>query len=76
MSRFARGKRALGICDRCGGTFKLATLMEERVRGHAQGNRVCTSCWDPDHPQNWFGSKTPVDAEALRDPRPDTKPGR
>lgn len=73
---FASGKHALGICDRCGATCKLLSLKEETVKGHPQGNLVCDSCWDPDHPQNWAGEKTPQDNEALRDPRPDTDPGR
>lgn len=74
--KYASGKRALGICDRCGLTYKLNTLKDETVRAMARNVLVCVTCWDSDHPQNWSGSETPVDAEVLQDPRPDTDPGR
>lgn len=68
---FARGARALGICDRCGARFLLATLREEVVMGRPKNNRVCDSCFDPDHPQNWLGATPIVDPQALRFSRPD-----
>lgn len=69
--KFASGKHALGLCDRCGLTFKLSALREERVKRIPTGNRVCDSCYDPDHPQNFQGEQELVDAVALRNPRPD-----
>jgi hypothetical protein len=70
-NQFASEKRAVGICDRCGQRFKLATLKSESVRGKKLSNRVCSVCWDEDHPQNWQGARPVVDAQALRNPRPD-----
>lgn len=74
--KFASGKHALGICDRCGGTCKLMSLRTEYIKRRPVGNLVCESCWDPDHPQNMQGEQIITDAEALRNPRPDTDPGR
>ena len=69
---YSSGKHALGICDGCGGTFKLLALKDERVKRQLQKVLKCDDCRDPDHPQNFFGEKVVVDGEALRDPRPDT----
>lgn len=69
--QFASEKRAVGFCDRCGQRFKLKTLKSESVRGKSLRNRVCPSCWDPDHPQNWQGTQDLSDPQALRNPRPD-----
>lgn len=71
MGRYASGARAQAICDRCGLTVKYVSLREEVVRGRRTGLRVCRSCFDPDHPQNYVGVKPVTDAQALRDPRPD-----
>jgi hypothetical protein len=68
---FARGNRALGICDRCGQRFLLNTLREETVAGVGRNNRVCDSCFDSDHPQNWLGRTPVIDPQALRFSRPD-----
>lgn len=76
MAKFAIGKHALGICDRCGGTYLLSELRGERVKRKPVNNLVCDECYDPDHPQNMYGEKSPQDAEALRNPRPDTATGR
>lgn len=69
--QFASEKRAVGYCDRCGQRFKLKTLKSESVRGKSLRNRVCTGCWDMDHPQNWQGTQDMSDPQALRNPRPD-----
>ena len=75
--KYASKRHALGICDRCGLTFGLQELRCETVAGMRQNMLVCDDCWDKDHPQNMQGkTPVPVDAEALRDPRPDTDPGR
>ena len=68
---FAAGKKAFGFCDRCGFRAKLSALKGETVRGKPKYNRVCPSCWDPDHPQNFQGMQDMSDPQALRDPRPD-----
>lgn len=68
---YAIGKRALGICDRCGFRFRLNTLKHESVRGVQRSMLVCSSCWDGDHPQNFQGVKPIFDPQALRDPRRD-----
>lgn len=73
---FASGKHALGICDGCGGTFKLHALRDEYVKRRPRNVLKCDDCRDPDHPQNFVGEKNPVDGIALRKPRPDTDPGR
>lgn len=69
---FARGSKAFGFCDRCGFRTPLARLKEEFTRGVSSNNRVCPACWDADHPQNFQGMQVVVDAQALKDPRPDT----
>lgn len=69
---FARGERALGVCDVCGFTYKLKTLRQTTVKGAPTGIRACPTCWDADHPQNFLGAQPVYDAEALRDARPDS----
>jgi hypothetical protein len=68
---FARGPRALGICDRCGFRFLINTLRSESVRGIKRTSLVCSSCYDPDHPQNFQGAVPVYDPQALRTTRPD-----
>lgn len=72
---FARGKKALGICDRCGLSYKLDQLRTERHNLNITNLLVCPECWDPDHPQNWQGRIDYSDPQALRNPRVDTTPG-
>ena len=71
-TEFAVGKKALGICDRCGLSYRLAQLREETVQGRRIGNRVCRSCFDKDHPQLFVGMHPVVDPQALRNARPDS----
>ena len=71
MGKFAVGKRALGICDRCGFQYKLNDLKYLTVNRNRTNWKVCDSCWEPDHPQNELGRFVVNDAQALRDPRPD-----
>lgn len=68
---FARGKKAFGFCDRCNFRAPLSRLKTEFVRGVAVNNRVCPTCFDKDHPQEFQGVVPVVDAIALRNPRPD-----
>lgn len=68
---YARGARALGICDKCGFRALLNTLRAPSIRGKKTGSLVCTSCFDADHPQNFQGSRPVYDPQALRRTRPD-----
>jgi hypothetical protein len=71
-SKFASGKYANGICDCCGFRYKLHDLAMPTIRGKRTGLLVCPTCFDPDHPQNFLDKYVTVDAQALRNPRPDT----
>lgn len=69
---YARGTRALGICDRCGLTYRLNRLQEQVINRTLSGLLVCPSCLDKDHPQYRLAEVDAVDPQALRNPRPDT----
>lgn len=69
--QYAHGSRALGICDTCGFRFRLNTLRAPSVKGVKTGLLVCSSCFDPDHPQNFQGERPIYDPQALRVTRPD-----
>lgn len=62
---YATGKRAIGLCQRCGFVYKL-----NRLRPDGETNLlVCATCYDVKHP-----AEEPVnvsDATALRRPAPD-----
>jgi hypothetical protein len=68
---FAKGRYALGLCDRCGRKYLLSELKDEVVHGKPRNVRVCSDCWDDDHPQLWSGDFDFADPQGLRDPRPD-----
>jgi hypothetical protein len=70
-AKFATGKYAKGICDICGVAWLLRELRTTTVRGRATNLLSCPICWDPDHPQNFLPEAIHVDAEALRNPRPE-----
>ena len=70
---FARGKRALGVCDVCGLVYKLTSLKPVIDNKVETGLRACRDCWDPDHPQNEVGWEDIYDPQALEDPRPDNR---
>lgn len=72
MPKFATGKHALGVCDRCGLQFKLNRLKALIIKGKRTNMLVCHACFDPDHPQLKLGEKPVQDPQALRNPRPDT----
>jgi hypothetical protein len=72
MAQYARGKRALGICDRTGFRYKLSDLVYEYNNGQRTGLRVGRDVADPDHPQNFLGRLRIVDPQSLRDSRPET----
>lgn len=71
MTKYAAGKYALGICDRCGFRYKLSSLKYETVNRKKTGLKVCSSCWDEDHPQNFVNELRPDDPRPLKDPRPE-----
>lgn len=71
-NRFASGKKAIAICDRCGQRFKLKQLKEEIIKTKRYNLLVCEECWDPDHPQLQLGMYPVDDPQALRNPRNDT----
>lgn len=65
MAGYARGKKALGECTRCGFAYRLAILREDGETHML----VCPTCYDEKHP-----SEYPVrtaDATGLRRPAPD-----
>jgi hypothetical protein len=71
-NRFASGKRAIAICDRCGQQFKLVELKKEIIKTKTYNLLVCKSCFDPDQPQLQLGMYPVDDPQALRNPRRDT----
>ena len=72
MSAYAVGRKAIGICDRCGFEYPLHELRKETINQFQVNLKVCPQCWDPDQPQTLLGKFPITDAQALRDPRPDT----
>lgn len=66
MSKFATGKYATAICDRCGFQVPYNEIKEEWT-----GLRVCADCWEPKHPQLEPTKKDLSDPKPLRHPRPD-----
>lgn len=71
-NRFASGRIAIAICDRCGQQFKLKELKTEVIKTKKYDLKVCKECWDPDHPQLQLGMYPVEDPQALRGPRRDT----
>ena len=71
-NRFASGKIAIAMCDRCGFRFKLRQLRELVIKTKKVNILVCPECWDPDHPQLQLGMYPVDDPQALRNPRRDT----
>jgi len=71
-NRFASGKNAIAICDRCGFRFKLTELKKEIIKTKVYNALVCPECWDPDQPQLQLGMYPVDDPQALRNPRRDT----
>tara|TARA_R100001086_G_scaffold90512_2_gene44649 strand:+ start:3463 stop:3777 length:315 start_codon:yes stop_codon:yes gene_type:complete len=69
---YAKSTKALGICDRCGFTYKLNELKYEVQNETRNGLRVCHNCFDPDQPQFKVGRLNTADPMALFDPRTDS----
>jgi hypothetical protein len=70
-NRFASGKNAIAICDRCGFQYKLKELKELIVKTKKINILVCFECWEPDQPQLQLGMYPVDDPQALRNPRND-----
>lgn len=70
--KFASGKYAWGMCDRCGIRARLLTLRVESKMGRQINLKTCETCWDADHPQNFLPKFVQNDPQALRWARPDT----
>ena len=71
MTKYARGSKAWGICDRTGFRYLLDDLVYEVQNGVRTGLRVGYDVVDPDHPQNHIGEVRVDEPQSLRDPRPD-----
>lgn len=70
-TKYATGKKAVSLCDRCSKKILLRRLRELIIKGKKTGLLVCPDCWDPDHPQLFLGTFPVNDPQALRTPRPD-----
>lgn len=71
-NRFASGKWAIAMCDRCGQQYKLKELKKLTIKTKQMNILVCHECWEPDQPQLSLGMYPVDDPQALRNPRPDT----
>jgi len=71
-NRYASGKNAIAMCDRCGQRFRLTELKTEIIKTKRYNLLVCKQCWDPDQPQLQLGMYPVDDPQALRNPRPDS----
>jgi len=70
-NRFASGKIAIAICDRCGFQFRLRELRTLIIKTQQVNILVCADCWEPDQPQLQLGMYPVDDPQALRNPRTD-----
>lgn len=71
-NRYASGKIAIAICDRCGFRYRLRELKELVIKTKRVNMLVCPECWEEDHPQLQLGMYPVDDPQALRNPRPDS----
>lgn len=65
---FASGKHALGFCDRCGWKYPLKELKREDEQTNL---RVCTTCFEEEHPQLDLDKILKTDSQAIQNARPD-----
>ena len=70
-NRFASGKKAIAICDRCGFQFRLKELKALVIKTKNVNIMVCKECWEPDQPQLQLGMYPVDDPQGLRNPRRD-----
>ncbi len=66
MPAYARGSKALGLCQRCGLRFLRRDLIFD---GYFPNMLVCQGCYDPRQPQEF--PVTVTDPEAIYRPSPD-----
>jgi hypothetical protein len=71
-NKFASGKYAIAECDRCGQRYMLKELKKLTIKTKTVNIKVCPECWEPDQPQLQIGMYPVSDAQAIREPRPDT----
>lgn len=69
---YAKGSRALGVCDRCGFAFRLNSLHFQQVEGRLTTLKVCPGCTDIDNEQWTLRYVDLSDNQNLREPRPET----
>ena len=67
-------RRTLGVCDRCGLEHKLRDLKHEVYARKRNGLRVCSDCFDGDHPRNIPYEGRYDDPAPVTDPRPGQDP--
>ena len=67
---------AVGDCDRCGLTFPLRKLKSLTIRFKKTNLRVCSACFESDHPQYRAGTFKVFDPQAIRSPRPEDNKDR
>ena len=70
-NKFASGKNAIAMCDRCGFQYKLKQLKGLVIKTKNVNILVCPSCWEPDQPQLQLGMYPVDDPQGLRNPRKD-----
>ena len=71
-NRYASGKTAIAMCDRCGFRYRLRDLKTLIIKTKNINLLVCSECWEPDQPQLQLGMYPVDDPQALRNPRTDT----
>lgn len=71
-TKYATGKVAIAICDRCGFKYQYKKLRKLTVKTKQVDLKVCPSCYEPDHPQYKIGMFPVHDFQALREPRTDS----
>ena len=72
MTKYATGRYAVAICDRCGFETDYVDLKDQIRAGKTTGLLVCPECLDEDNEQLLLGRVRFDDPEALFNPRPDT----
>ena len=70
---YAKGTRALALCDRCGFQYRLNSLKFQEVEGRVTSLKVCRFCYDVDNEQWMARLMDYTDNQSLRDPRPDNQ---
>jgi len=72
MPSYSHNRKTIGYCDRCSWEYPLSSLSKESVNGKRQSLKVCPSCFDGDHPQNFIGKRGSEDNQALMNSRADS----